>query len=110
MIRWYVDGTLFLTLTDEDIPEDTEWVFDHPFFLIMNVAVGGTWPGYPDETTVFPQTMEVDYIRVYQAPDTAERFETIVRRRLQRLAVRQPSLHGLRPQCNAARPAHRMMA
>jgi hypothetical protein len=43
----------------------------------MNVAVGGTWPGYPDETTVFPQTMMVDYIRVYQAPDTAERFETI---------------------------------
>jgi beta-glucanase (GH16 family) len=75
IIRWYVDGNLFLTLTDEDIPADTEWVFDHPFFLIMNVAVGGTWPGYPDETTVFPQTMMVDYIRVYQVPDTAERFE-----------------------------------
>ena len=74
-IRWYVDGELFLTLTDEDIPVGTEWVFDHPFYLIMNVAVGGTWPGYPDETTVFPQTMTVDYIRVYQAPDTAERFE-----------------------------------
>ncbi len=77
VIRWYVDGTLFLTLTDQDIPADSEWVFDHPFFLILNVAVGGTWPGYPDETTVFPQTMMVDYIRVYQAPDTAERFETI---------------------------------
>jgi beta-glucanase (GH16 family) len=75
VIRWYVDGNLFLTLTDEDIPENTQWVFDHPFFLILNLAVGGTWPGYPDETTVFPQTLAVDYIRVYQAPDTAERFE-----------------------------------
>lgn len=75
VIRWYVDGNLFLTLTDADIPAGTEWVFDHPFFLIMNVAVGGTWPGYPDETTVFPQTMMVDYVRVYQAADTAERFE-----------------------------------
>jgi beta-glucanase (GH16 family) len=74
VIRWYVDGELFLTLTDADIPAGTEWVFDHPFFLIMNVAVGGTWPGYPDETTVFPQTMMVDYVRVYQAADTAERF------------------------------------
>ncbi|HEX6717425.1 MAG TPA: hypothetical protein VF088_09955, partial [Pyrinomonadaceae bacterium] len=42
------------------------WVFDHPFFLILNVAVGGTWPGSPDATTVFPQTMLVDYVRVYQ--------------------------------------------
>ena len=41
----------------------------------MNVAVGGYWPGYPDETTVFPQTMLVDYVRVYQAPDTSERYE-----------------------------------
>ena len=41
----------------------------------MNVAVGGNWPGYPDGTTMMPQTMKVDYVRVYQAPDTAERFE-----------------------------------
>jgi beta-glucanase (GH16 family) len=69
VIRWYVDGNLFLTLTDQDIPEDTEWVFDHPFFLIMNLAVGGTWPGCPDETTIFPQTLTVDYVRVYQADE-----------------------------------------
>ena len=68
-IRWYVDGKLFLTLTDKDIPSDTKWVFDHPFFLVINVAVGGAWPGRPDETTVFPQTMMVDYVRVYQAKD-----------------------------------------
>ena len=58
------------------IPAGTNWVFNKPFFIIMNVAVGGNWPGYPDGTTVMPQTMKVDYVRVYQAPDTAERFET----------------------------------
>ena len=35
------------------IPAGTDWVFDHPFFIIMNVAVGGNWPGYPDATTIF---------------------------------------------------------
>ena len=40
--------------------------FDHNFFIILNVAVGGGWPGYPDETSTFPQTMLVDYVRVYQ--------------------------------------------
>ena len=63
-IRWYVDGDLFKTRTPEDVPGP--WVFDHPFFLILNLAVGGYWPGYPDDTTVFPQFMLVDYVRVYQ--------------------------------------------
>lgn len=72
-----MDGGLYLTITEADIPEDTEWVFDHPFYLLMNVAVGGTWPGSPDETTVFPQSMQIDYVRVYQADDTAERFESV---------------------------------
>ena len=40
--------------------------FDNPFFFILNVAVGGVWPGYPDATTTFPQYMAVDYVRVYQ--------------------------------------------
>jgi beta-glucanase (GH16 family) len=74
-IRWYIDGTQYLTVTVDDIPGGAEWVFDHPFFIIMNVAVGGYWPGYPDPTTVFPQTLQVDYVRVYQGPDTAERFD-----------------------------------
>jgi beta-glucanase (GH16 family) len=41
-------------------------VFDHPFFMLLNVAVGGNWPGSPDATTVFPQKMYVDYVRVYE--------------------------------------------
>ncbi|MCA9994319.1 MAG: glycoside hydrolase family 16 protein [Anaerolineales bacterium] len=63
-IRWYIDGINYMTVTPNDVPGD--WVFDHPFFLILNVAVGGNWPGSPDGTTVFPQQMLVDYVRVYQ--------------------------------------------
>lgn len=62
-LRWYVDGNEYHTLTPGDVPG--KWVFDHPFFLILNIAVGGFWPGYPDETTQFPQVMAVDYVRVY---------------------------------------------
>lgn len=65
-IRWHVDGTLYQTRTSADLPPGQRWVFDHPFFLLLNVAVGGSWPGSPDATTVFPQTMLVDYVRVYR--------------------------------------------
>ncbi len=64
-IRWYVDGELFHMLTPADV-RGNRWVFDHDFFILLNLAVGGNWPGYPDETTQFPQTMLVDYVRVYQ--------------------------------------------
>lgn len=63
-IRWYVDDSLYRTLTPRDVPG--QWVFDHPFFIILNVAVGGDWPGTPDSTTVFPQQLRVDYVRVYR--------------------------------------------
>ena len=63
-IRWYVDGNLFSTRRPQDV--GGEWVFEHPFFIILNMAVGGYWPGYPDETTVFPQRLLVDYVRVFQ--------------------------------------------
>lgn len=65
VIRWYVDGELFGTVSVGNIG-NSEWVYDHDFFLITNIAVGGNWPGYPDETTEFPQEMLIDYIRVYQ--------------------------------------------
>lgn len=64
-IRWYVDGELFNIFTPNDL-NGRKWVFDHDFFLILNVAVGGNWPGMPDDTTVMPQQMLVDYVRVYQ--------------------------------------------
>jgi len=64
-IRWYVDGTLYSTKTPADIKGKT-WVFDHGFFIILNLAVGGDWPGAPDATTVFPQKLLIDYVRVCQ--------------------------------------------
>jgi beta-glucanase (GH16 family) len=72
-LRWFVDDRLFATVHREDVPG--EWVFDHPFYLLLNLAVGGNWPGSPDETTVFPQTLVVDYVRVYGAGDSYERFD-----------------------------------
>jgi len=64
-IRFYVDDHLYSTRTPSDIPKEAKWVYDHPFSLLLNVAVGGQWPGSPDGTTQFPQTMTVDYVRVY---------------------------------------------
>jgi beta-glucanase (GH16 family) len=74
VVRFYVDSTLYSTFTQESAGSGSadsaairagSWVFDHPFFLILNVAVGGSWPGPPDATSSFPQTMLVDYVRVY---------------------------------------------
>ena len=64
-IRWFIDGQLFFTLTPVNLPGASPWVFNQPQFLILNVAVGGNWPGPPNATTVFPQRMTVDYVRVY---------------------------------------------
>ncbi|WP_296948035.1 glycoside hydrolase family 16 protein [uncultured Massilia sp.] len=63
-IRWYRDGILYHTARPDTVPGD--WVFEHPFFVILNLAVGGDWPGDPDATTVLPQRMLVDYVRVYR--------------------------------------------
>jgi beta-glucanase (GH16 family) len=65
VIRFYVDATLYETRTNADVPAGDKWVYDHPFFIIMNIAIGGSFPGSPDATTVLPQTMIVDYVRVY---------------------------------------------
>ena len=64
-IRFYVDDHLYETRTPADLPSKARWVFDHPFFLLLNVAVGGNFPGPPDASTVFPQRLLVDYVRVY---------------------------------------------
>jgi beta-glucanase (GH16 family) len=65
-IRWYVDGNLYQSRTPADLPPGSAWVFDHPFFMLVNLAVGGFWPGDPDASTVFPQKLYVDYVRVYR--------------------------------------------
>jgi len=63
-IRWYRDGVHYHTATPALV--NGEWVFEHPFFVLLNLAVGGYWPGYPDRTTEFPRRMLVDYVRVYR--------------------------------------------
>ena len=65
-IRWYVDGKQYQSVSPANLPAGTKWVYDHPFYLLLNLAVGGNWPGDPDATTSFPQMMVVDYVRVYQ--------------------------------------------
>lgn len=63
-VNFYVDDVLYNQITPEDVPGP--WVFNKPFYILMNVAVGGTFVGSPDEETVFPQTMLVDYVRVFK--------------------------------------------
>ncbi|MCI2420626.1 glycoside hydrolase family 16 protein [Saccharopolyspora sp. K220] len=62
-IVWSVDGNVYQTRTPADLG-GREWVFNKPFFLILNLAVGGYWPGDPDGSTPFPNTMTIDYVRV----------------------------------------------
>ncbi len=70
-MKWYVDDVLYLT--------QKEWwssggaypaPFDQKFHMLLNVAVGGNWPGSPDSTTTFPQMMEIDYVRIYELDPT----------------------------------------
>ena len=65
-VRWFVDDFPFHEVAPADLPPGADWVFDHPFFIILNVAVGGWFAGDPDASTPFPQGMLVDYVRVYQ--------------------------------------------
>ena len=67
-VEFYVDEQLYHVVNKYEIGL-SDWVFDKPHFFIINLAVGGNWPGYPDENTIFPQRMEIDYIRVYEDMD-----------------------------------------
>ncbi|MFH0729956.1 MAG: glycoside hydrolase family 16 protein [Pseudomonadota bacterium] len=66
VIRWYMDNHLYFEVMQAQLPRETLWPFDHPFFLLLNMAVGGEWPGSPDDTTLFPQVMLIDFVRIYQ--------------------------------------------
>ena len=73
-INYYVDDILYNQITPKDVDEETNgqgtWVFNKPFYILMNVAVGGTFVGSPNAETQFPQTMLVDYVRVYEFDET----------------------------------------
>ncbi|NJN16318.1 MAG: family 16 glycosylhydrolase [Oscillochloris sp.] len=78
LIIWYIDGIEYHRATPADVAPN-EWVFDHPFFLLLNMAVGGNFGGPVGADTTFPQSMLVDYVRVYAERDTAERFSASVK-------------------------------
>ncbi|UCE04276.1 MAG: glycoside hydrolase family 16 protein [Candidatus Latescibacterota bacterium] len=65
-ITWTIDEVPYQFIAPRDLPRGGRWVFDHPFFIILNVAVGGHFVGPPDASTSFPQTMLVDWVRVYR--------------------------------------------
>lgn len=67
VMRFLVDNQAFFTVTPASLPAGTSWVYNGPEFILLNVAVGGPWPGSPDASTVFPQKMLIDYVRVYAA-------------------------------------------
>jgi beta-glucanase (GH16 family) len=67
-VTFYVDDTAYETVHDTDIPPGTKWVYDQPFLLLLNVAVGGNFAGPVSPDTAFPQEMLVDYVRVYKRP------------------------------------------
>lgn len=65
-IRFSVDGTSYHTVERAGMRSGATWVFDHPFFMILNLAVGGTFGGEPNADTVFPQELLVDWVRAYR--------------------------------------------
>lgn len=63
-ITWFIDDTQYHRVERDDLPDGARWVYNHPFFILLNVAVGGRWVGPPSGETVFPQTMLIDWVRV----------------------------------------------
>ncbi|MCX4094895.1 family 16 glycosylhydrolase [Nocardia sp. alder85J] len=66
-IDWFLDDTLYYSLGRSQLKPEHTWVFDQPFHLLLNLAVGGGWPGPPASDTAFPADLLVDYVRVYRA-------------------------------------------
>ena len=65
-ISFILDGVVYKMITRADLPAGAAWPFDHPFFLLMDLAGGGEWPGSPNASTHFPAQMLVDWVRVWQ--------------------------------------------
>jgi beta-glucanase (GH16 family) len=65
-ISFLLDGAVYKTITPADLPPGAAWPFNHPFFLLLNLAVGGDWPGTPNASTQFPAHMLVNWVRVWQ--------------------------------------------
>jgi beta-glucanase (GH16 family) len=65
-ISFMLDGDVYKTVTPADLPAGAVWPFTHPYFLLLDLAVGGEWPGAPNASTHFPAQMLVDWVRVWQ--------------------------------------------
>ncbi|MFN2572120.1 MAG: glycoside hydrolase family 16 protein [Gemmatimonadales bacterium] len=65
-IRFFVDDTVHYVVSRTDVRHYGNWVYDQPFYLVLNLAVGGHFDGDPQSDTIFPATMLVDYVRVYR--------------------------------------------
>jgi beta-glucanase (GH16 family) len=65
-ISFLLDGVRYATVKRSELPAGAAWPFDHPFFMLLNLAVGGSWPGSPNASTHFPAPMTVDWVRVWQ--------------------------------------------
>jgi beta-glucanase (GH16 family) len=95
LMTFYVDGNLYATKDNSTIA-GYPWVFDKRFFILLNVAVGGLWAGAPDATTTWPQTMSVDYVRVYQKiQDVAVTGKTLVETNATAVSYAVPSIAGM---------------
>jgi beta-glucanase (GH16 family) len=64
-VDFFVDDYMYNRISKSDLGTN-KWVFDQPFYIIMNLAVGGNYVGFPNVNTSFPQTMQIDYVRVYK--------------------------------------------
>ncbi|MHC3430336.1 glycoside hydrolase family 16 protein, partial [Streptomyces sp. DT18] len=70
-IKWSVDGNVYQTRTPGDLG-GKQWAFNKPFFIIINLAVGGYWPGDPNSSTQFPQQLVGDYVHVSDGGGTTD--------------------------------------
>jgi beta-glucanase (GH16 family) len=96
LIKIFLDGILYFTATPTNIASPNVWRFDKRFYILLNLAIGGAWAGSPDGTTTFPQTMEVDYVRVYQKiADMAITGATLTEPNTNSVTYSVPSLSGV---------------
>lgn len=74
-IVWFIDGIQYFAATPEDaFLQGKQWVFNHPFFVLLNVAVGGNFGGAVGPDTIFPQSTAIDYVRLYQVKPSLTTF------------------------------------